>query len=199
MLYYAGSNQSLWPSCTELLRRSQLKCVVSCMHPTHARSRTHARTHARFHARTHTHTTFVVSRMQPTKGVSVIDNPEFMVFDHRYRDPLHPFCQRRVQASLSPPLLPFSSLSLSLFLSPSLPLSLSRARSLSLSTHTHIRTNICIHPLCQRRVLARLYPHIPICIIRIGACARVSVCVCIGGEGGGWVDGWVGGCDRGLL
>ena len=33
---------------------------------------------------------------EPT-GASVIGNPGYMVFDHYYRDPLHPLCQRRVQ------------------------------------------------------------------------------------------------------
>ena len=32
----------------------------------------------------------------------MVGNPDYMVFDHYYRDPLHPRCQRRVQVRRVP-------------------------------------------------------------------------------------------------
>jgi len=36
----------------------------------------------------------------PPTGAAVVGNPDYMVFDHYYRDPLHPRCQRRVQIEI---------------------------------------------------------------------------------------------------
>ena len=36
----------------------------------------------------------------PPSGAAVIGNPDYMVFDHLYRDPLHPRCPRRVQIEI---------------------------------------------------------------------------------------------------
>ena len=36
----------------------------------------------------------------PAPGAQVVGNEGFMVFDHRYRDPVHPLCQRRVQVEV---------------------------------------------------------------------------------------------------